>query len=403
MRTFLACTFALLAALCCLAPPALAGKAEASKEALDQLKERIESLKQELDSNQQAHAEAADSLKQSEQSISEANRRLYELGKQQQSNRTALQALQQEKSGLTQTIQQQQQALARQLSQQYLNGQQSYLQIVLTQRDPGAIARNLQYFSYVARARADLIDSLRKNLNHVAALNAQTEAALREVSELKAEQESQRKLLESEKAERKRVLSRLATQIKAQRGEISKLQRDEKRLSDLVKRLARIVPTQPRAPKAAPQDAPARRNDSVPTQAMAGSSFAALKGKLHLPVRGSIVNRFGAARADSGISWKGLFIKAGEGEQVRAIADGHVVFADWLRGFGNLLIVDHGDGFMSLYGNNQSLLKRVGDAVTAGDSVAAVGNSGGNEESGLYFEMRHQSVPFDPLSWCAQK
>lgn len=394
-------TAAFLTALLSLATTAHAGKPEASKEALGQLKERIESLKKELEGNQQAHAEAADSLKQSEQSISEANRKLYELGKQQQTNRSTLQSLQQEKSSLSQTIQQQQRMLSDQLYQQYLNGQQSYMQIVLTQRDPGAIARNLHYFSYVARARAELIGSLKKNLGQVAALNEQTASALKQISELKTEQEAQRKQLESEKAERKQLLSKLATQIKAQRGEISKLQRDEKRLSDLVKRLARIVPAQPKPQKQSQE--PGRKNDSVPTPAFSGGNFAALKGKLHLPVRGNITNRFGTTRADSGISWKGLFIKAGEGNEVRAIADGQVVFADWLRGFGNLMIVDHGNGYMTLYGNNQALLKKVGDAVTAGDNIAAVGNSGGNEEAGLYFEIRHQSVPFDPLSWCVVK
>ena len=387
-----------------LAGPAWAGKAESSKEALSDLKEKIESLKKELDSKQQAHTEAADSLKQSEQSISEANRKLHELSQQQKSNRATLQNLQQEKSTLDQTIQQQQRQLSQQLYQQYLNGQQSYLQVLLTQRDPGAISRELHYYGYVARARAGLIRDLKQNLRQVTTLNQQTTTALKQISDLKAEQEAQRKALETEKAERRKVLSKLATQIKLQRGEISKLRRDEKRLSDLVTRLARIVPPTPKPQKSLknrPEET--RNNDSVPTQAFSGGNFIALKGKLHLPVRGKLANRFGTAREDGGVSWKGLFIQAGEGEEVRAIADGRVVFADWLRGFGNLLIVDHGNGYMSLYGNNQAVLKRVGDAVSAGDAVASVGNSGGNEASGLYFEMRHQSRPFDPLSWCVVK
>lgn len=395
--------FALLTCLA-LATTAWAGKAETSKEALSDLKEKIESLKKELDSKQQAHTEAADSLKQSEQSISEANRKLHELSQQQKINRNTLQSLQQEKSGLDQTIQQQQRLLSQQLYQQYLNGQQSYLQVLLTQRDPSAISRELHYYGYVARARAGLIRDLKQNLRQVSALNAQTATALQQISDLKAEQEAQRKQLETEKAERKKVLSQLATQIKAQRGEISKLRRDEKRLSDLVTRLSRIVPPTPKPQKSPkPRQEEGRSNDSVPTQAFSGGNFNALKGKLHLPVRGKLTNRFGAPREDGGVSWKGLFIQASEGEEVRAIADGRVVFADWLRGFGNLLIVDHGSGYMSLYGNNQAVLKRVGDAVNAGDAVASVGNSGGNEASGLYFEMRHQSRPFDPLSWCVVK
>ena len=137
----------------------------------------------------------------------------------------------------------------------------------------------------------------------------------------------------------------------------------------------------------------------MPSNELAGGNFSALKGKLRLPIRGEVSNRFGASREDSGISWKGLFIRANAGTEVKAVANGQVVFADWLRGFGNLIILDHGDGYMSLYGNNQALLKAVGSNVHTGDTIAAVGNSGGNESNGLYYELRRQSLPFDPLSW----
>ncbi|OIQ80561.1 murein hydrolase activator EnvC precursor [mine drainage metagenome] len=396
-----ATTIALIVALLCVPGLAQAGKAEASKEALDQVQSRIESLKQKLDSTQEAHSDAADALKKSELAISEANRKLFELDLEQKANHNTLQSLQQQTSRLGSTIAYQQQLLGKELYQQYLNGQHSYLQIVLTQHDPSAVTRELQYFSYVARARADLISGLKTNLGRVATLNEQTSAALKKINDLKGLQEKQRMQLESEKAARKTMLVKLASQIKSQRGEISKLRRDEKRLSDLVERLARIVPAQPKPPKNH-KDA-GRSNNDVPTKAFSGSGFAMLKGRLHLPVRGTIANRFGTLREDSGISWKGLFIKAGDGEDVKSVADGTVVFADWLRGFGNLMIIDHGDGFMSLYGNNQALLRKVGDAVTAGDSVATVGNSGGNEEAGLYFELRRQGQPFDPLSWCVVK
>ncbi|MEP7371060.1 MAG: peptidoglycan DD-metalloendopeptidase family protein, partial [Nitrosospira sp.] len=130
-----------------------------------------------------------------------------------------------------------------------------------------------------------------------------------------------------------------------------------------------------------------------------GSPFSSLKGRLSLPVRGELANRFGSPRADGGITWKGLFIRSATGGDVKAIAGGRVVFADWLRGFGNLMIVDHGSSYMSLYGNNETVHKKVGDSVRGGDTIATVGNSGGNPESGLYFELRHQGKPFDPLNW----
>jgi septal ring factor EnvC (AmiA/AmiB activator) len=231
---------------------------------------------------------------------------------------------------------------------------------------------------------------------------------------LKQKQVETRQSLESQKREKSKVVSSLSQKIATQRGEIKKLSRDEKQLSQLVKRLASIKPSSPRktsTPESPNQSvikepAPQNRstktviaNNTLPSNDFAGGNFSALKGKLRLPIRGEVSNRFGANREDSGISWKGLFIRANAGTEVKAVANGQVVFADWLRGFGNLIILDHGDGYMSLYGNNQALLKAVGSNVHTGDTIAAVGNSGGNESNGLYYELRRQSLPFDPLSW----
>jgi septal ring factor EnvC (AmiA/AmiB activator) len=394
----------LLAAALVLSPVAQSAQ-NASRESLQELQSRIKDLQQELDRTEGAHAEASDALKESEQAISEANRKLHELKQQQQANAAALDNIRKERGGLETTIAAQQKLLSNQLYRQYLNGQQNYLRALLEQRDPNVIARDLQYFSYVARARASLIENLRKNLGQVAQLDTKTESTLKEVAQLKEDQIKERKDLQQQQAERRAMLQKLAAQLKSQRGEISRLQRDEKRLSQLVERLARIVPKKPsQKPETRKQEVGnAQRNESLPTPELDSSVFVSLKGKLHLPVRGELANRFGASREDSGVSWKGLFIRSSEGEEVRAVAGGQVVFADWLRGFGNLMIVDHGGGYMSLYGNNQALLKRVGDEVKAGDAIAAVGNSGGNPESGLYFEMRHQSKPFDPLAWCVVK
>ena len=369
---------------------------------MQELQSRIEDLKKELDRTEGAHAEATDALKQSERAISEANRKLYELVQQQKASASTLNAIQKDRAGLEATIATQQKLLSKQLYLQYLNGQQGYLRALLEQRDPNAIARDVHYFGYVSRARGQLIEDLRKNLNHVSQLNAKTESTLKEVAQLKIDQEKERQELQKQQAERKNVLNKLASQIKSQRGEITRLQRDEKRLSQLVERLARMVPKLPRRKPTTDKEKP-QRNEALPTPLPGGGAFSSLKGKLHLPVRGELTNRYGAVREDSGISWKGLFIRTQEGDEVRSVANGRVVFADWLRGFGNLLIIDHGDGYMSLYGNNQTLLKKVGDEVTTGDAIAAVGNSGGNPEAGLYFEMRYQSKPFDPLAWCVVK
>lgn len=216
----------------------------------------------------------------------------------------------------------------------------------------------------------------------------------------------------------------MSKQIAVERNEINKLRRDESNLSNLVERLAKIVPkASPRASKkkqinhanikledetngaeqtSSKPNKPSEilaKNEETPDNSNSGQNFSSLRGKLKLPVRGELINRFGSIRPDSGVSWKGLFIRANEGAEVKSVASGQVVFADWMRGFGNLVIVDHGSGYMSLYGNNQAVLKHVGDEVDAGDTIASVGNSGGNESNGLYYELRLQSKPFDPLSW----
>jgi septal ring factor EnvC (AmiA/AmiB activator) len=188
----------------------------------------------------------------------------------------------------------------------------------------------------------------------------------------------------------------VSDQISRQRNEISQLKRNEERLAKLVDRLARELARPPARQGRT-------RNEQLPEPLRGVSSFSALKGRLRLPVTGELVNQFGSPRADTGLSWKGLFIAAKQGQEVKAVATGRVVFADWLRGFGNLMILDHGGGYMSLYGNNDALLRQVGDTVKAGDAIAAVGASGGNSETGLYFELRFQGKPFDPLTWANLK
>jgi septal ring factor EnvC (AmiA/AmiB activator) len=191
--------------------------------------------------------------------------------------------------------------------------------------------------------------------------------------------------------------------VARQRRELATLKRDEDRLSKLVEKLAKAAaapPPRQSAPVKARLDEPRLSSRAVP-EATGGSdgAFRQLKGRLRLPVAGELAARFGSPREGAGISSKGVFIRARSGQDVRAVAPGRVVFADWLRGFGNLVIVDHGEGYLSLYGNNEALLHRAGDEVRTGEALATVGASGGAEESGLYFELRFRGKPFDPLSW----
>ncbi len=390
-----------------------AKKIDAAKEDLGDLQQKIQALKKELDSNQAAHKDAADALKDSETAISQANKKLFEINQKQQQNKSALVSLKKESLTLNEKLTVQQKQLSHLVRQQYVHGNQSYTKLLLQNQNPSQISRDIQYYSYIAKAHAKLIDEMQASLAKVKALNNETAATLQAVADLKAKQLAERKELVQQKQEKSKVVKSLSNQIATQRNEIKKLKRDEQNLSNLVQRLAKIVAKKPPkkivnrkiTPKKSDDSATKSNNQTIakneetPTNAYAGSHFSALKGKLNLPVRGDVTNRFGASRTDTGVSWKGLFIRANEGSDVKSVASGRVVFADWMRGFGNLIIVDHGSGYMSLYGNNQAVLKQVGDEVDAGDNIAAVGNSGGNESHGLYYELRRASKPFDPLSW----
>ena len=387
-----------------------AKKIDAAKEDLNDLHEKITALKKELDTNQSAHKDATDALKDSETAISSADKKLREINQKQTKNKSTLSTLKKQSTTLNASLSEQQKRLSSLLRQQYMHGNQSYTQLILQNKNPGEIARDVKYFSYIAKQHAKVIDDMQGSLVKVKALNNKTAEALNQVAELKAKQEAEKKTLEAQKKEKSRVVKTLSKQISAQRGEIKKLTRDEKNLSNLVERLAKIIPKKVKKVKKKTQksvDASDNEkssqvvvnNEETPSNDYAGINFAALKGKLRLPARGELTNRFGAKRDDTGISWKGLFIRAAEGSDVKTVASGRVVFADWMRGFGNLIIVDHGSGYMSLYGNNQAMLKNVGEQVTAGDAIASIGNSGGNESNGVYYELRRNSQPFDPLSW----
>ena len=391
-RRIVAC-FALLPVLLLAssATPA-AATADGAKEQLRELRGKIEALQKRLADAEESKTEAADALKASERAISDANRALRELAQQSGAVNQRLAELRAEAGRGEETLRNQQALLARLLYQQYLGGRTEPLRLLLNREDPNLIARQMYYFGYISRARSDFIGELRANLARLAELARETEQKALELAAIAIEQTGQKRRLEQEKRARNQVLARIAREIQQQRREIGTFRRNENRLTRLIEQLGRIIARAPTAPRL--------KNERIPERSPGdGSPFERLKGRLSLPVRGELANRFGSQRSDGGLTWKGLFIAAPSGEEVRAIAAGRVVFADWLRGFGNLLIIDHGGAYMSLYGNNEALYKRVGDEIQSGDTVAAVGSSGGNADSGLYFELRHQGKPLDPLTW----
>jgi septal ring factor EnvC (AmiA/AmiB activator) len=382
---------ALLFALAALAAPAQA----APKEELEELRGRIGELQKHLADSEESKTEAGDALRESERAVSETNRKLYQLAEQRRQVNAALTKLRSRARTVEADIAAEQATLSNLLYQQYVTGQSDAVKLVLNREDPNEIARQLHYLGYVSRARAELLASLRYNLANLEKLADETRDKSAELRALQNEEASQKRRLEKEKAERQHVYARVSSEIAQSRKQLSTLKRNEERLTRLIERLAKEVA----------RKKPGKRitNQALPSADSGSGPFRKLKGKLRLPVLGELMNHFGSQRKDSGLSWKGLFISAEPGREVKAIAGGRVVYADWLRGFGNLMIVDHGDGYMSLYGNNEALLKQVGDETRAGDTIAAIGNSGGNPDSGLYFELRYQGKPFDPLPWVTLK
>jgi septal ring factor EnvC (AmiA/AmiB activator) len=404
-----------------------------------ELRQKLADLKRDIDRTETEKGRAADALAHSEAAISEANRLLRELANDQAQTEAKLNQLSKQQTQLANAVDIQQKQLARLLREQYVAGNEDRVKLLLSGDNPNRINRDLQYMGYVSQAQARLLTSLRANLQAVEANRAEMQNAKDELEEIAQEARQQKARLEKEKSGRAALLAQLSAKLASQRKEAGHIERNEQRLAGLVARLSKLIDEQRKAEAAAQakrrqaqlarakqerQRAAQARNgaagkapraieDEPPTKTVARNElapeahvqegqfsrpFASLRGQLRLPVKGELLARFGGKRGD-GPPWKGLFIRAPEGTEIRAVAAGKIIFADWLRGFGNLVIVDHGSQYMTIYGNVQSALKQVGDIVQGGDAIAAAGSSGGSEQSGLYFEMRHQGRAFDPLGW----
>ena len=338
-----------------------------------------------MESKESEKREARDALRDSERAISNANRTLVALEAESQRLRAEATQLAERRRALERTLAGRQAAIERMLAARYAGGGPDALRVALSGDDPSALSRTLHYLGYVSRAAASLIAAHRAGIAELERLADEAGAQSERLLAVERASRADRQKILVERRERRRVLERVAGEVRKSRKEIKVLRADEARLARLIERIGRILV------------------ESVPEPGGARVTFSTLRGELRLPVRGELTRRFGAPRGAVGSEAKGVFIRAPEGQPVRAIAGGKVVYADWMRGFGNLLIVDHGEAYLSVYANNESLLKQVGDGVALGDTIATTGASGGNEQSGLYFELRHLGRPFDPLRWVKLK
>lgn len=388
---------------------------------------RLNTLKKEIGKTEVAKSKASEALTQSQKAISTTERSLAELGQKKTATENKLAQLSSEQVQLLATVAKQQKQLAKLMQQQYVSGGEDRMKLLFSGDNPNRISREMQYMNYYSTAYSQLITSLRQNIRTVNAKKNETRTTRQELEKIVNRTSEQKQLLEREKAQHAALVAQLSDKLSHQRKEAERLAQDEKRLGGLVDRLSRKIEEQRKAAekrarlaeqqarKQAKQTRQSTRKSrsqkqasqaeiirETPYKADTASAFGRKRGSLRMPVQGTITARYGMKRAD-GPSWKGIFIKSPAGAPVHSVAGGKVIFADTLRGFGKLIIIDHGDHYMTIYGNAQSLNKRVGDTVVNGETVATAGNSGENGETGLYFELRRSGQALNPSDWISTR
>lgn len=369
------------------------------------LQEQLGSLKKQLSQAEASQSEASDALAASEEAISKANRKLRELGNERTRVENRLKELREQElsvSGQLTSAEKQNRAIAR---AQFLNSRRQSWQTLIAGTNPHEVARDAASLQYFARAQQKEVNQLSKQQADIHSVSQETQSKRKELANIEANEKKGREQLMREQQTRKQTLEKLKKQISEQRASIDKLERDQQRLGQLVANIDKVLAQRKAEAERRAQEArkkqPASGKVSVGGKKPTGA-FAKQRGKLLMPALGKITGRYGQARANASgksTTWRGLMIQARQGSDVLACANGQVVFSDWLRGFGNLIIVDHGDGYLSIYANNESLYKSVGDKVSRGETIASVGNTGGEERPGLYFELRRNGQPFNPLPW----
>jgi septal ring factor EnvC (AmiA/AmiB activator) len=375
----------------CLALPAAFSHAEQSPAAqskdpkvlekqLKDLEIEINKFKQMLETTSGERSKLEKNLQTNEQSINELMKKIETIQQQLTKGENKVSTLRRDQSGLETARQAQQTYLVRQIRAAYEMGNQPFMKVLLNQEDPNQLDRMLTYYDYFNRARAEQIDRYRATIAELEQVTQAIETENQLLTDNRAKLLDEEQRLQLTRRDKQQNLAGLNKEIAAAGTEIKKLSQNRQALEALLSRI----------------------NDSVlalssPAEA---ATFASSKGKMQLPVAGTILNRYGSQRANAKLKWNGIFIAANEGDPVYAIHYGRVVFSDWLRGFGLMIIISHGEGYMSLYGHNQVLYRETGDWVQAGESIATVGDSGGQSQMGLYFEIRNSGKPTNPQQWC---
>ncbi|GFM87566.1 peptidase M23 [Pseudomonas cichorii] len=417
--------------LICLLNPAFADDERAqTQKQIDAARQDVAELQKVLNKLQEEKAGVQKDLRTTETEMGKLEKQVEVLQKELKKTETELQRLDSEKKKLNTARAEQQRLIAIQARAAYQSGRQEYLKLLLNQQNPEKFARTLTYYDYISQARLTQLKNFNETLRQLAGVEKDIDLQQAQLLVQKSNLDSQSEELAKVRQERQQALAKLNQDYKARDQKLQARQQDQADLAKVLKTIEETLARQAREAEEARQKAlvaareaeeqrqraASSRNTDEPTPrrpvkapgalvsssgASYGGAFAEAKGKLPWPVDGRLLARFGEARGDDErTKWDGVMISAGAGSQVHAVHGGRVVFADWLRGAGLLVILDHGNGYLSLYGHNQSLLKSAGDIVKAGEAISTVGNSGGQDTSALYFAIRQQGRPSDPAQWC---
>ncbi len=370
---------ALLLSLCAL--PALSDEIEDTSEKISVLQQSIDALRNRIDVFTGKQEALKKEVREAEQKIVAGLGRVREVRQRRAELDAEIAQSKQRQSALEVQRDEQQHAIKAALVDAYKQGKQNRVKLILNQQDPAEVERLLKYYEYINKARQKKIDAYLATLQGIVESKAAQEAAAKKVAAQAEILQSELKQLESAQEERKVAINELGKRIGSDADTLANQELERNRLQSLLNEIEREVA-------------------DIQLPSYEGLPFANQKGRMAWPVDGKALNKFGKRKPDSRVRWQGLLMEANEGDDIRAIHDGRVVYADWFAGQGLMLLIDHGERFMSLYAHNSTILKQTGELVSAGEPIATVGNSGGQSETGLYFEIRSKGKPVDPADWC---
>jgi septal ring factor EnvC (AmiA/AmiB activator) len=376
---------------------AAAKQTPAQKEAeLRKLNQRIEKVRKSVNEDVQKRDKLSVQLREAELGVQSARKELDEIRAQRLAAEARVRDLEMEQARQEKDLDGERAALAGELRTAYVNGREEQLKLLLNQEDPTSFGRMLAYYGYFGRARAARIQGIQDKLEHLALVREKIVAERSRLESLEQQRAQRVADLKSSQDKRAQAVGAIDRQIKSQGGELKRLQSQAKSLEKLIADLRRAID---RA-----QAQSARKGPAAGAGVARQAPFEPLRGKLPWPVQdGTVLAKFGQSRAGGSMRWQGMLIGTARGARVRAPYGGRVVYGDWLPGMGLMLVIDHGGGYMSLYGHNEELFRKVGDPVAAGDVIGSVGDSGGHSQPALYFEVRRGKTPVDPQTWLTRK